>query len=741
MPPQLLESIQPRPRLERRIGPDDGASWTLVVGPAGAGKTSLVRRWLHGRREPWCWIALGAAPYRRGHLADLIVRAVQCTRQVRPLDTLDLLDMDVADAFETLESLIGELLADPAEMPIVVVVDDAHLLNDDEWGLLRWFVANLPPTLHLVVMTRSDPDFPLGRERASGHMCEVRGRDLAMGLDETTRLVAQIIPEPLAGLAERIQQRTEGWAVGVRLAAIAIRDGADPEALLDRFTSTVTPMAEFLCEEVLDVQSPERRDFLRAVACLGLLDGDICDAVTVRSDSRKLLREFATDGLFLTPLEEEVDRYRIHPLLAELLEHEQQVADPELAREYHRRAAQWLLEHDRSIDAIEHLLAAGEYERAERIVDESFRPLYVGAHRRDLDRWLVAIPDAVIERLLDRAVDHCCALALTANPDGLRWWNWCNDRVSPEDAWHRSRLGCVEAVYLAVGARFDAMRTTWTAARAVRPAGRTDPLDEILSTWDIRLETHLGDPVHAIEHARTLLSSPRELLPDATALSVLAGALEVAGHHDEGLAVTERAIARWRDQGEPELPGMVDALVVAAAAARRAGDLETADELVTIAISLPPPRAVPHFLVAIALIEAARIDEARGGSAWRSDLIGLAEELRMSGTPVQVIEMVNEARRRLEATRTATPPVPAPPPSGPAPPASASSPWPVEPLTAREDAILVYLAGHLSFPEIGEELYISRHTVKSHVARIYRKLGVNSRSEAVRHARRHGLIT
>ena len=732
MAPRLLASVQRRSRLERRIGPDTGASWTLIVGPPGSGKTSLVRSWLDGRREPWCWVGVTAAPYRHVGLADLVVRGVQHVRPDRALDTVDALQMGDTDDLDIVMSLIDELLADPAQMSTVIVVDDAHQLTADEWALVQWLVAHLPSTLHLVVISRSEPPFPLGRERATGHMGEVRGRDLALDLGETATVVAQTIPEPPTGLAERIQERTEGWAAGVRLAAIAIRDGADPEALFDRFAFSVSSMAEFLLEEVLDAQTRERRDFLLAVACLRLLDAEICDAVTGRSDSREILRSLATDDLFVTPVEPSHDQYRFHPLLAELLEYEQQVADRELAREHHRRAAQWLIDHDRSIEAIEHLLAAGEHERAERIVAESFRPLFAGLHRRDLARWLAAIPDPVIEGSLDRAVDHCCALALTANPEGLRWLQWCNERVSPEDAWHRSRLGCAEAVYLAVGAQLDAMRETWTAARAKRPAGRADSLDELLAAWEIRLETHLGDPVHAIELARTLLSSPRELLPDVTASSILAGALEAGGHYDDGRAVAEQSIGRWRDEGEPELPGMVDALVVAAAAARRAGDLETADELVTSAISLPPPRPVPHFNVAIALIEKARIDEARGGDAWRSDLVRLTEELRMGPAPQALIDKVSEARCRLEAKRGAMQRVP---------PAPASSPGPLEEeLTERERTILVYLAGHLNFPEIGEELYISRHTVKSHVARIYRKLGVNSRSEAVRHARSCGLL-
>lgn len=735
LPPRLPAAALPRARLEQRLGPDHGASWTLVVGPPGAGKTTLVRSWLDGRREPWSWIGLTAAPYGRAGLVDLIVRGVQSARPDRPLDTFDALEMDAVDDASLLGSMVAELTADDADAPpIVIVLDDSHLLTGSEWTLLRWLVGNLPPALHLVLVGRGDPPFPLGRERARGRMNEVRGHDLAMELGETTELVTSTIGESSPELAARIHARTEGWAAGVRLAALAIRDGADPSDLLDRFASSSSSAAEFLLEEVLERQPPDRRDFLRASACLGVLEVDLCDAVTGRSDSREILHELASDGLFVTRAGHGASQYRFHPLLAELLQYEQQVLDPDRAREHHRRAAEWLVDHDRSIEAIEHLLAAGEHERAHRLVLDFFRPLYVGTHRPDLDRWLAAVPDEVIEESLDRAVDHCCALALVASPDGPRWWQWCDEQVAPDDAWRRSRLDCVRALYVAVTAHLEEMKTLWAGALARRPVGRTDPFDEILATWEIRIESHLGDPAHAVEVARALQASPRELIPDATTLSVLAGALLAAGEDENALAVADRAIERWRSDGEPELPGMVDAFVVAAAAARSRADLDAAEDLVANALSMPPPRPVPHFLIAIALVEAARIDHARGGSAWRKDLLGLAEELRTGQAAPTVAAWVDDARQRLESPST---------PRTSAVPATArtSSPDLVEELTEREVTILRYLASHLSFPEIGEELYISRHTVKSHVTHIYRKLGTASRSEAVREARRLGLLT
>ena len=397
-----------------------------------------------------------------------------------------------------------------------------------------------------------------------------------------------------------------------------------------------------------------------------------------------------------------------------------------------RQAASWYVATGRPIEAVEHLLEIGEHRAAHRLVLEHFDLLYVGTRRRDLGRWLVAVPDEVIMSSLDLAVEHCRALALLAHEDAPRWYRHCDERLPADDHRHRPRLMAVNALHHAINARLDEMRAWRDEARSQRAPGTEDPVDEVLTSWEVRLEALLGDAARAVEIGRALAASDRVLLHDAPAMSVLSGALAAAGRTEEAEAVAGRALQRWREAGEPELPGVIDALVVSARAARRHGRLDEAEELVAMALAISPRKERAHLLSSLPLLEQGLVDQAFGRSEWRDRLVVLAEELRMIGSVDRMVDRVVSAMVGSATAGTTNPErsVQGDDPHQPL----------VDPLTEREHSILGYLSSHLTFPEIGEELFISRHTVKTHSGRIYRKLGVTSRSAAVAEARRRGLI-
>lgn len=682
------------------------------------------------REESWAWITLMSTRYRQFSLAENIVRAVQTARPADPLDTVDDIgDPAVGDA-GMLHHLLDELAARPD--PIVLVIDDAHLLSAAEWDTIRGLVPQLPPALHLVVVGRSEPPIPLGRERSTGRLATVRTDDLTFDLEEATSLLELVAGTASEPTARALLDTTEGWAAGIRLAALAIRDGATAENVLARLADRSSTVAELLVEEVLDHLPADRRTDLGRMSLLSLLEPDLCDAVTGRSDSREILLGLARDGSFVTSVDGDSDRFRFHPLLALLLRYDLERLDPDTARAAHLAAADWLSVHDRPIESIEHLLAAGEHERAHAVVMDFFRPLYVGTHRQDIDRWLTAIPDEVVCEVPERALEHCVALALVAHDQAAPWLRYCVEHVPPDDDWLVSRLDAIQALEHIVNGRLESARTSWRLSRERRPRDRTEPIDEVLESWDIRLGALLEDPTRAVASARRLQESPRELVADAPAMSVLAGALAAAGDKVAAVAVAQRSVDQWRGLGEPGLPGMVDALVVIAAEARGSGNYDAAREHLDAALALVPAWAPgPNALTMIPNVERARLAHDQGDATWRLQLLGLVEEMRTGGRPPELVAWVESARRELDSLAM------------PSRKARATSPdaLATEALTDRERTILDLLSSHLSLPEIGTELFISPHTVRTHVKSIYRKLGASSRSEAVCRAQDLGRFT
>lgn len=695
-----------------------------MVGPAGSGKTTLVRQWLSRRRTPWSWISVDRPSDGPWGIAELVVLALQQIHAPGPLDAVDAISMGPRDTL--LRAVVDELGDEPAETPAILVIDGAHHLDPHEWEQLSWFLAHAPASVHPVVICRFDPPMALGRERASGHLAEVRGDQLVFDLDETRRLVGAALGVEETDAVARLHAQTQGWAVGLRLALLACDDTADLDAVLAHFDGTHVTVAEYLLEEVLDRLPAATRDFVLATAIAPVLDADLATALTGVDDAHDLLERLAFDGVFVTAAQGGPPEYRFHPMLADLLQQELRLLDPDRFRAQHLRAADWHLADGEPIDAVDHLLAAHEFERAHRLVLDHFAALYRGAHRPDLSRWVQAVPDDVIAASLDRALEHCRALALLAEPAARPWYRHCDARVPQEGDDRRAQLLMLMSLHHGISGDLGELRSSRDEARRRSPEGATDPVAEIVASWEVRLETHLGDPELAVDLARDLLAAERSLLDDAPAYSALAGALDAAGRTEEAVAVALMAIETWHQAGEPDLPAMTDALVVAARDRRRSGHLDDAEGLLAPALALTADDKAPNLLGALATMEAAAVDRARGRAGWRRRLFALAEGLRTVHAPSTFVARVEAEAGATNLPRACTE-VPTVPTSG-------------EPLSERELTILRAMASHLTFPEIGRELHISRHTVKSHAQHIYRKLDAQSRSQAVATARRLGLL-
>ena len=282
----------------------------------------------------------------------------------------------------------------------MLVLDDYHLAEnaalDD--GLM-FLIQHMPPRLHLVLGTRTDPALPLSRLRARGELLELRAAELRCTTEEAARFCSDTMGLELTPASVALlETRTEGWWAGLQLAALSLRNQPDPARFLGALAGSHRYVLDYLVEEVLHQQSASRQAFLLQTAILDRLNGPLCDAVTGGSGGQAQLESLEHDNLFVVPLDDERGWYRYHHLFRDVLGHHLRRTEPELVPELHRRASAWCGRNGLREEAVEHALSATEWDAAAVLIEDWMEPLRIRGEYGTLYRWLGVLPEAVRAR-------------------------------------------------------------------------------------------------------------------------------------------------------------------------------------------------------------------------------------------------------------------------------------------------------------------------------------------------------
>jgi LuxR family transcriptional regulator, maltose regulon positive regulatory protein len=398
--PPLRSSVVPRPRLIQLLkeGLQTKRKLTLISAPAGFGKTTLVVAWLKQTGVPAAWLSLDEADNDLPRFLAYLATAFQ---QVEEELGAPLLNALQSQQFPAMEMVLTGLLNDIAVMadPLILVLDDYHLLTEAAiLEAMRFLLDHQPPQLHLVLTTREDPDLPLARLRARDQLTEIRARDLRFTQGE-----ADIFLRGVMGLAlsekdvAALEGRTEGWAVGLQLAGLSMQKQTDLKSFIADFSGSHRHILDYLTDEVLQQQPESIRTFLLQTAILDRLSGPLCDALTERSDSEKVLEHLEAANLFVIPLDQERRWYRYHHLFSDLLRSQLARSQPELIPELHRRASRWYEENGDTQAAVEHALQDSDLTRAACLIEQHTLPkLYQGQVAMVIG-WFDRLPEAVLE--------------------------------------------------------------------------------------------------------------------------------------------------------------------------------------------------------------------------------------------------------------------------------------------------------------------------------------------------------
>lgn len=706
---------------------------TLLSAPAGWGKTTLLAQWALGAGENgrFAWLSLDSADNDPVWFWMYVVAALQKVSPGVGIRAVELLAMGADPLQVVLPTLLNDL--DTIASPVVLVLDDYHhVARRAVHEQLAFFISRMPANLHLVLATRSDPTLPLARLRASGELAEVRTDDLRFGPIEADHLLNDVLGLGLAPTdIHLLHRRTEGWAAGLYLAALSLAGRADTATFIRTFAGDNRHIVDYLMAEVLDGQPPHLRSFLLRTSILGRLSGALCDAVLQTSGSASVLQDIERENLFVVPLDTSRRWYRYHQLFGELLRTELRRTEPDLFADLHRRAATWFEAEGLIDEAVRHLLAAGDIARSADLIAADWVAEFNSGGVSTISGYLDLLPeDTVLQDPRLSVARAWIALSVGQLDDAAEWIEAVETRSAADTADGRA-LSAQVAVLRAL----HSFKTADIAA-ALETAGRAITLDFG--------EAPLGQPSAYCIYGSALYFSGHT--PEAQVAFRRAVQLaEKAGDRRARICALGYLALLSAERGQP-----VDAERQIREASGSSRDLADAEHLVDVMVSLATAEVLAQRGAATAAVVAA--DMAVMSARQSGAIVEVAKSLMVSAEIFERLGDHQAANASLDEVGTL---VRGCADAGIAPMLLASAKRNAgvavttshnegyavgEELTPKELEVLRLLATRLSRREIGERLYVSLNTVKTHQRAVYRKLGVEHRGAAVSRARELGLL-
>jgi len=547
-----------RPRLIESLTRDPGRRLTLLSAPAGFGKTTLLSEWTRGRKDSVAWVSLDEGDNDPVRFVSYLVAALRSTGEEGFGEGImaALRSPEPPRMEAVLSTLINELAALPGE--VAVILDDYHLIDSENvHGIVSFLLERLPESTHLVISGRVDPPLPLTRLRVRGQMTELHAADLRFTPEEAAAFLSDVMSLDLsADDVSALEGVTEGWIAALQLAALSMRKRKDVSDFIRSFSGGHRDVFDFLAEEVLGEQTEPVQSFLLETSILDNLSGPLCDAVTGRDDGQQTLEKLERENLLVVPLDDERVWYRYHHLFADFLCGRLTRERPERLAALHLRASEWCEQNALAIEAVRHALAAGDHERAARLMESGVGQTWYRGEVVTLLGWLQKLPAEAMRRRPLLLVWYAAALMLAGRSDGVE----------------------------------SLLRE---ADRALGEAPGEEPDERLLATAAAVRSMHArfrGDAQGAIEHARRALALLAEdnLDPRPFAAIALAQAYQAAGD-------LEAAIAAFADAGALGRAAGHDYIALSAMASRAhlqlaGGRLREADEVLRSALEFAAER-------------------------------------------------------------------------------------------------------------------------------------------------------
>src|SRR6266566_3342005 len=402
--PRKRSDLISRARLLERLHAGLSGNITLISAPAGFGKTTLIAQWIQSIDRPTAWLSLDEHDNEPRAFVQSLTAALQSAFPEAFHGVASLVE---APRFPSVEHVVPLFINDLADLPddLILVLDDYHLMRTrDIHTLLEGLIEHVPPQLHLVLATRTDPPLPIHRWRANGYLNELRPADLRFTLEETEAFLTQELGSSVAHeTAVSLEERTGGWIAIVRLAALTLRTTADPAVFMEQLQRYPEhSIQSYLVEEVLAQLAPAVQELLVKTSVLEQFCAELCTAILGSETSLEhvqvTLNWLERSNVFIIRLDERQGWYRFHHLFGQLVKQRlQALSSAEELAMLHRRASMWYAEQGLIEHAIEHALATGDVPGATSLVEAQFLPAFEQEQWVQLELWLRLLPEEQIQ--------------------------------------------------------------------------------------------------------------------------------------------------------------------------------------------------------------------------------------------------------------------------------------------------------------------------------------------------------
>lgn len=631
-----------RPRLVERIHRGVKGPLTLLSAPAGFGKTNLLVEWVMQSPLSVAWLTLDREDNDLVRFFRYLTSALQEIDPQLGDETYEFIQSTKGSSLEVaLTLLINEIST--LSKDIALVLDEFNLIESPAiLQSLTFLIKHLPGRMHLIVASRTEPALEMAYLRSKRWVVELTADDLRFTAHEVSlffnqTMGLQLPPETVKALEER----TEGWITALQMAAISLRNQADPKMLLAGFHGDAHYLVDFLAEEVLDRQPAEVRRFLLRTSILDVLYGPLCEAV-VDPDSRPgsgavMLDTLEHANLFISPLDPQHEWFRYHRLFADFLRHVEEETEAEEIPSLHKRAASWFVEHGSLEEAFRHALASKDSEWAADLIEQNTSGLIKSGELSALIHWIEQLPISVVRQHLLLSLTYAWGLTAAYQLDQAKTWlddleyslGTAESEDTPEDRQVKGWLAMSRYTLALISG--DIQQAAEYSETALSYLEEDNPFAQsLVSLEDSMYLILMGDTVKAIEKLRETASISRRsnnLLGMVVATTQMAEMQAMQGHLSQALVTLQKAqsMALGPDGKRLPLAGIADSTF---GDILRERDVPEAEEYLTRSASIK--ESVWSLSKLDGIISLARLKQSQGDIAGSRALIAEASQLALS---------------------------------------------------------------------------------------------------------------